>query len=177
MVWVHSWKTLLFLYLLVLGTTSYSLLILGHSGRAAAFLGCEKRRFFKGDRMFFWFVYARGRRAVFRTASIGSKFVDTAENWSKQVCLCFLNGKVRCWIIIISIIIIYWGKVTRIVWAIRASPVFKPSQTLMTPCQNFAFSLYFKVEIVQIKWPGVGGGVLPRRLIVDSSSYIVQFQS
>ena len=33
---LHSWKTLLFLYLLVLGTTSYSLLILGYSGRAAA---------------------------------------------------------------------------------------------------------------------------------------------
>ena len=52
MVWVHSWKTLLFLYLLVLGTTSYSWLILGHSGRAAAarrhFLPRRKNAIFDG---------------------------------------------------------------------------------------------------------------------------------
>ena len=44
---LHSWKTLLFLYLLVLGTTSYSLLILGYSGRAAAFLAAPKNCYFR----------------------------------------------------------------------------------------------------------------------------------
>jgi len=37
-------------------------------------------------------AYARAGRAVFRTTSIAKKFVDTAENRSKQVCLRFLKG-------------------------------------------------------------------------------------
>ena len=54
--------------------------------RAARRFRVAKKAFFARDRVFFWFAYARGRRAVFRTAWIGEKFVDTAENRSKQVC-------------------------------------------------------------------------------------------
>ena len=96
MVWVHSWKTLLFLYLLVLGTTSYSWLILGHSGRAAA----VRRHFFP-----------RRKKCYFRRASKLSLYFtctvnETLQNAPLDAAIAVDTAENRCFKVEVNVLFI-----------------------------------------------------------------------